>query len=501
MLPETSIRSLLEALNKDVALLSSPGLQMQLRYATQEEAAALRGGLLSVAAFLDDSVSNPELGSLFDLRSDTPLNMMRRHIADVYGVMETIPGTNGTTGLNTPAVMSLIGENREVAIGRDAHVSVHAGVVLSGARPVYIMPPFSPEFGVLLPISPEDVYNVLEANPSIGSVVLTLPTYHGLQGDVNGIVEMCHERGVSVMVDEAHGPHYRFLSRIGFPPSAEEVGADLITQSTHKVLSALNQGSLIHFNSLELFLRYEELQSLGFVSTSFSYPILISIEHAINQIVTRGEKMWTSAVKAAARLREAAALIPHVRVLDEQIVNNDRIRGIDPTRITLNVRESPFNGFEVAEHILEEGGIVEMATPDVVLFLVSPGVSEDHISATIAALKRVLSGTRGQKTSPPFIPPPAPEQVLSPREAMISARERLSVNCAIGRVSAETIGCYPPGQAIIIAGERITQEIVEYLKQAVRTGAHLKRVRDDHFTTIEVVCNELESAKLFRTEN
>jgi ornithine decarboxylase len=487
MLPEPSIGSLLEALNQNVALLSSPDLQMQLRYATQEEAAALRGSLLSVAAFLDDSVSNPVLGSLFDLRSDTPLNRMRRYIADEYGVLETIPGTNGTTGLNTPAVMSLTVGGREVAIGRDAHVSVHAGVVLSGASPVYIVPPFSPEFGVLLPISPREVSRVLDATPSIGSVVLTLPTYHGLQGDVSGIAEVCHARGASLMVDEAHGPHYRFLGGIGFPTSAEEGGADLITQSTHKVLSALNQGSLIHFNSHDLFLRYEELQSLGFVSTSFSYPILISIEHAINQIVLRGEKMWTSAVKAAARLREAAASIPRVRVLDEQVVDNDRIRGIDPTRVTINVRESGFSGFEVAERILEEGGIVEMATPDVVLFLVSPGASEDSISATIDSLKRTLNGARVRKTSAPFIPPPAPRQLMPPRAALASPRERLPVDCAIGRVSAETIGCYPPGQAIIVAGEKVTEEVVGYLKQAVRTGAHLKRVRDDHFTTIEVV--------------
>lgn len=477
-------------------LLLSPRSRFLLRGLDGDTAAVLRGAILAIAGFLDDSISNPRLGSLFEPYSDSPLNRMRRYIAETYRVMETIPGTNGTTALNVPAVMSLAGEGQLIAVGRDSHVSIPAGVALSGTRPVYIVPPFNAELGILLPPSPSEVRAVLDSHPDLKAVVLTLPSYHGVQGNVMQIVDDCHARGLPLMIDEAHGPHYWPLRALGFPLSAEEAGADVITQSIHKVMSALNQGSVIHFNNRGLLTRYLEAQSLGFVSTSFSFAILDSIEHAISQIVARGVEMWGMATKFACRLRETASGISGVHALDENIVDGDRVLGLDPTRVTFNVREAGLSGFDIAEKLSRVSGFVEMATPDVILFLVSPGVTEAEADITMRALKHALkAGARSTRLAP-FVPPPLPEQVLTPRCALMRApRERVPVGSAVGRVSAETIGCYPPGQAIVVAGERVTEGVVDYLTRAVDAGAHLKRVYDDHFQTIEVVRNEAVSIR------
>src|SRR5207253_3523830 len=102
-------------------------------------------------------------------------------------------------------------------------------------------------------------------------------------------------------------------------------------------------------------------------------------------------------------------------------------------------------------------GVVEMATQDVVLFLISPSVTEAQITDTIRALAQIFNGPRRLGAQLSLRPPPLPEQVLTPRQAvMLFERERVPVHDAIGRVSAETIGCFPPGQAIIVAGEIIT---------------------------------------------
>jgi lysine decarboxylase len=67
-------------------------------------------------------------------------------------------------------------------------------------------------------------------------------------------------------------------------------------------------------------------------------------------------------------------------------------------------------------------------------------------------------------------------------------RRRIPAADAIGRVSAETIGCYPPGWPILVAGERITPEAVTYLRRAAEAGGHLKRGVQEHpFRTIEVI--------------
>lgn len=482
------LQSVIAQIHASAAELRSEEVGEALQWVSESVANELRGGVLSISGTLDDSVSNKDLGTLFDLRSPSPLNAMRANLARAYGVMESVPGTNGTTALNVPAVMTLAREGEEIGICRDAHISAPAGIVLSGARPVYIQPVYDEELGVLLPPTASEVDVFLQTHPRVKSLWLTLPTYHGVQGDIDGIVQVSRRHGVRIAIDEAHGPHLKHLRDLNFPRSAEAACADLITQSTHKVMSALNQGSIIHFNDSELLRRYEEMQSMGFVSTSFSFLILASIEHAVNQMVACGTEIWAPAVRLARRLREEAGAMPGIRVLDESAIDGVRVTGIDPTRVTLNVVGTGLSGFAIEERIYRMGGVTEMATPEVVLFLVSPGISKAQIDGTVEALRYALQDAPGCGRALPFTPPPIPRQALTPRQAtMHSRRERVSVREAIGRVSGETICCYPPGQAIVVAGEVISQEAVEYLSHAVRAGAHLKRVRDDNFKTWEVV--------------
>jgi Arginine/lysine/ornithine decarboxylases len=483
------LKEVAEQFRRSWETLCSPAFLSMLHHITPTDAAELRRAILRVCAYFEDSISNHYLGSIFDRTSKDPLNAMLASIAAAYSVAATVAGTTGTTGLNVPAVMTLAGEAQKIVVGRDCHISVIGGLCLSGAEPVYLEPPFDHEMGVLLPPTPAEVRALLDRHPDARAVVLTMPTYHGLMGNIEDIVAECYRRDVLVMVDAAHGPHFHFLGALGFPLAAEDAGADMITQSTHKVLSALNQGSLLHFNNTELVRRYEEFQSMGFQSTSFSYPILLSIEHAIEQMVTDGECLWARAVEMAAKLQSGAARLPGVRVLDGEIVDGEHVTGIDPTRVTLNVRQTGLSGYRACDALLDRGLIVEMASPDVILFLVSPSVAEDLVNTTLAALGDLLdSALEVGPSGEVFVPPALPERILTPRQAaMLTVRERVLKHQAIGRVSAETIACYPPGQAILVAGERITEEVVGYLTRVVEAGGHLKRVQDDHFQTIDVV--------------
>jgi ornithine decarboxylase len=483
------LKQVIERLNLTWSIINSPIFLAALDHLTESEAHDMREVFLRFPAFLDDSISNPRLGSIFDRSSSDPLNSMLATIAKAYGVAESIAGMTGTTGLNVPAVMTIAGEGESIGVARDCHVSVIGGLCLSGSEPVYLAPPFDADFGVLLPPTRAEVAAMLDAYPNIHGIVITMPTYHGLMGDIQGIVDECHRRDVSVMVDAAHGPHFHFLRDIGFPLAAEDAGADMVTQSTHKVLSALNQGSLLHFNNAKLLPRYEELQATGFQSTSFSYVILLSILHAVEQMVTDGKKTWAAAAKLADRFRDGASKIHGIRVLGETVVDGLRVTGLDPTRVTLNVRGTGLSGYEISDRLLDYGLIVEMATPDVVLFLVSPSRTEGDIDGTLEALSNALAGRASfSSVTRVFEPPALPVRVLTPRQAAFAKRERVPRAEAVGRVIGETIGCYPPGQAIFVAGERITQEGVDYLARAMDAGGHLKRVQDDHFQTVDVVC-------------
>ncbi len=488
-MPDAAIRPVIEHIHAASRALRSRELRESLRHIGSEDAALLRRAILRVTAFVDDSISNPVLGSLFARTAEDPVNALAAALAEAYGVARTYPGTTGTTGLNVPAVLTLAHEGETIAVARDCHVSVIGALCLSGATPVYLEPPFDAARGLMLPPTPAEVAALLNANPAVRALVVTMPTYHGLMGDVAGVVAECHRRGVLAMVDEAHGPHYRFLRALGYPVCAEDAGADVVTQSTHKVLSALSQASLLHFNNLGLVMRYEEFQSMGFQSTSFSYPLLMSIEQAIERITSQGHDDWLAALDLAARLGHMAGRIEGVTVLGENVIDGVRVVGRDRCRVTLDVRGTGWTGYALARALAERGNVVEMATQDLLLLLVSPSVSEMQVDTTIADLLDILHDDVPPHPDPALlVPPPLPEQVLTPRQATLSrARIRVPRREAVGRVSAETIGAYPPGQAIFVPGERIHAEGVEFLEGVVASGGHLKRVHDDDFQTIEVL--------------
>lgn len=452
------------------------------------QAARLVKGILSITGVLDDSISTPTLGSLFD-RNDplSPINLCLALIADAYGSRHVHASTTGTSALNAAAVMTMVRPGETMIVDRGCHVSVGAGVVHAGAIPRYVTGRYDAETGLRLPLSTADLAMALDAHPDARAVVITDPTYNGLRGHVAAMVSLCRGRGVTLMVDEAHGPHHRFLRRLGLPMDAVTAGADIVTQSTHKVMSALNQASLIHFAGDELSERYEAVQSLGFQSTSFSYPILASLEHAVLQMCEQGEELWGHALALADDLRAGLDRIPGLRVVGGETRDLERVSGLDRTRVTVNVRELGLTGWQVEAMLAERAIIAEMASLDTVLFLLGP--CHDRAAAAIgAAMADIAAGRRGRPREVRAAAPPSPEVVISPRDAFF-ARRRLRVprDQAIGKIAAETIGAYPPGQTVIGPGERVSRDAVEFLVDVLRHGGHLKRAHDDGFRTIEII--------------
>ena len=79
------------------------------------------------------------------------------------------------------------------------------------------------------------------------------------------------------------------------------------------------------------------------------------------------------------------------------------------------------------------------------------------------------------------------EVVVAPREAFLGAAEVIGVDDAIGRVSAEAIAGYPPGIPVLLPGERITEDVIAYLRSLKAVGARLHGASDPAFGTIHVL--------------
>ena len=227
----------------------------------------------------------------------------------------------------------------------------------------------------------------------VDCVFLTSPNYFGIVGELGPIIALAHERGLPVVVDAAHAPHFHFCEAM--PRGAEDLGADLVTQSTHKVASALAQGSLLLVGN-ETFIEplYEHVNELGLVSTSFSYPILASVELGIRQLVEEGETLWSTALNARRCSGVPVATCRMSRVSVASTQDKPGFQDMDATRVTLDVSRTGLTGFEVERQLNRERIYPEMATVQHVLFLVTPGTTDCDLQFAYQALKRICEQSR-----------------------------------------------------------------------------------------------------------
>ena len=275
---------------------------------------------------------------------------------------------------------------------------------------------------------------------------LTSPNYFGIVGDIAGIIELAHARGIPVVVDAAHAPHFHFCAAL--PVGAEDLGADLVAQSTHKVATALSQGSLLLLNNpVFIDALYEHVNDLGFVSTSFSYPILASLELGVQQLVEEGEEIWRRTVERAERFRRDLAVLSNITCFGRERVSSPGFHDLDSTRITLDVSRTGLTGFDVERQLNREWIYPEMATLRHLLFLLTPGTTEGDLERLFASLARIdrAGDTRPPRSFP--LPPPVPPMAVIPRTAKYSQKRAVPLRDAVGRVSGETISAYPPGRA------------------------------------------------------
>lgn len=445
---------------------------------------------LRLLARYDHSVAIPELGTLFRFEPETALGRAQRQAAEIYGARLAYPSTNGTTPLNVLALLTLLQPGDAVLIGRDAHVSILAPLVHLGLRPAYLVPAYAGDLGVPLQITPTQLRTALVANPDVRAVVLTYPNYFGIAGDIVGCAAVAREFGVPLVIDSAHGAHLTFHPDLPLP--AERTGAVIVTQSQHKTCGALGQASLALLNDAGLIARfYEVVNGTGFVSTSFSSIILASLFESIWRLQREGAALIAERLAMVAWARGEINHLPGLRAFGA----DDRREGFaafDPLRLTINVAATGRTGFAVERALHEFGHYPEFATLDTVLCLVTLGTGWHEVRDLVRALGTILAAPAPGRPRPrvavPSALPPQPSQRLSPREVFYSrSRRRVVARAAIGQISAETIATYPPGSALIVAGEEVTAEVVDFLRAAREQGATLKGASDPDLTTMVVV--------------
>jgi arginine/lysine/ornithine decarboxylase len=384
-------------------------------------------------------------------------------------------------------IMAVCEPGDKIIIPRNAHKAAVGGLILSGAQPIYIEPQIHPEFGISMGITAEAVEEALEHHPDVKAVFVVYPTYYGAASDLSAIVEVSHARNVPVVVDEAHGAHLAFHDAL--PVSAMECGADISASSTHKLAGSMTQSSILLLR--EGLVNPQKVKAVLNLtqSTSPSYVLMASLDMARKQMALRGKEILDKTLELTAWARKELAGIPGLELLDDNVIGKYGCVAFDPTKITLNVLGIGLSGYEM-EKILRDQYRLQVELSDLynVIFLVTIGDDLESVGYLVEAVQKIAANCNIGKVVK-YCPslPGIPELVVSPRAAFYSDIKFVPFQEAEGEICAEMIMAYPPGIPLVLPGERISRDIIDYVEVLKKENAELQGTEDPDINFIRVL--------------
>ncbi|MFS0656639.1 aminotransferase class I/II-fold pyridoxal phosphate-dependent enzyme [Bacillus sp. 179-C3.3 HS] len=405
-----------------------------------------------------------ELEGLDDLHHPTGvIQEAEELLAHLYGADQSFFLVNGTTVGNLAMVMASCDAGDEIFIQRNCHKSVFHAVELAGATPIYLETKVDQKLHVPTHVTEETVKRAIAAHPSCRAIVLTYPNYYGHAADISNLVKVCHEAGILVLVDEAHGAH--FVLGSGFPPSALSYGADVVVQSAHKTLPAMTMGSFLHLQGDRINAKRVKTYLTMLQSSSPSYPIMASLDVARAFVEEMKKENMDEMLRRLESLKEQFGRIPHIEVVESDMLSTDPLKCV--IRSTRGL-----SGYEL-KRILESVDVhPELADEHQVLLVFGLGqMREVPFTAIEQALEQsdhLLAGKKQQQEEA------APIQVDQQMQGVVA----IPFEEAKGRISAESVIPYPPGIPLMIKGERIRMDQIETLRRLLKHDVHVQASRE-----------------------
>lgn len=403
---------------------------------------------------------------------------LEREISTVYGAKESMIVVNGATCCIMASMLGAFEPGDEIVIPRNVHKSVYSALYYGRFSPIYVHPDFQKVPGYPSGVCVKDLEAAINANPRVKGMVITYPTYYGTCDDIWAIVKLCKERNVVLIVDEAHGAHFHFSNKL--PVSALDAGADVVIHSTHKTLSSLNQGALLHINSPKIDSGRVRRHLAMLQTSSPSYPILLSVAHAVSSMEEHGPSIleFLGEMNQMVRKRLRNGPFPMVRDIWAETGS-----GWDPTKIWFAT-----GGMDHLSNILSERFHIDVEWEDGRTCLAMSGVGsvKEDFDQLVEALQRLGAENPGQGelSSNPTLGFPRPgRKVLELHESRET--ENVPLEQSIGRISADFLTPYPPGIPIVCPGEVIGEEMVEYIRRT-SSGSTLGLGQDGRI----LVCKE-----------
>ena len=412
------------------------------------------------------------------------LDAMQRS-ASLWGADRTWYLVNGSTCGLLAAIRALAKPGSEILCARNCHKAVFHAIELAGCRVRWIMPAVDEDWGICTGITADQVRKMLRKNPDVKALILTSPTYEGVLSDIRGISVLCHQKGIPLIVDEAHGAHLLPMSaNSGFPDGALACGADLVIQSPHKTLPSLTQTAFLHLQGNLVDPEIIEEQLDIFETSSPSYPLLASLDGCTGIIREHGRELFESWKERLGRFDNAVMSLQKLRVFN-RLTGAERNSGTkspfiyDPGKILIDAAGAGVTGRELASFLREKKHIeIEMTQGSLVLAMTSLCDDENALDLLADALaeidaqasEAIRSTSEINKMPVKRYSTKAPAAACTFAEAVIQEAEIVPLSGISGRICAEYLYFYPPGIPFLAPGEIITPENRELILEAEKSG-------------------------------
>lgn len=396
-----------------------------------------------------DNLNNPE-GCILELEEE---------LSKIYNSGFSHILTNGSTQGILALMLATLQKGDKVLCAVNCHKSVHNGLILTGAEPIWIYSNFNQEFGVYTSLSVSTVEKAIESEPEAKCLIITSPTYDGAISDIERISELCKEHNITLIVDEAHGGLWNFDKTIGIP--AIQLGADASVQSLHKTCGAVNPAAILHLSSGSKISKSRIMDALNLISTtSPSYALMANIEETVKFLNSKnGQKEIQKLTEQISKLIHKLKGFNHIKFFAEDN---------DITKIL--IKTSRISAEETSEILYSKFKLeCEIQHANSLTFLCGIGTDEKKLKKLLNALKYIEKISKNREDIEfQDINPPQKIMAMSMQDAFNTNYEEILPADAIGKTCAEIVTTYPPGIPILTYGERVCEEHLAFLDSEIK---------------------------------
>ncbi|MFF8773022.1 aminotransferase class I/II-fold pyridoxal phosphate-dependent enzyme [Kitasatospora sp. NPDC015120] len=395
-------------------------------------------------------------------------------MAEAVGADHTFFSTCGSSLSVKSAMLAVAGPHEKLLVGRDAHKSVVAGLVLAGIRPIWVDPQWDAQRHLAHPPSAASFRAAFAEHPDARGALVTSPTPYGTCADLPAVAEVCHAAGRPLIVDEAWGAHLPFHPRL--PTWAMDAGADVCVTSVHKMGSALEQSSVFHLRGdlVDPAVLKQREDLLG--TTSPSALVHAALDGWRRQMVQHGRALYDRALDLAGEVRARIAALDGMHVHGREDFCGDGLAAdLDPLQVIVDISALGTTGYRAGDwlrshhqlslHLCDHRRISAQLTH------ADDATTADALLAGLSELVAAAADLR--PAAAVHVPRPDRlrlEQVLLPRDAFFGPTEQVPIEKAAGRIAAEMLTPYPPGIPAALPGERLDEDVVEYLRSGRAAG-------------------------------